>query len=415
MNRRFALAGVCFVLSACAGGSDEPGTGGKAKDHAEAGGQATGGITVASDGTVTFKTAEFSLGPAEEKFLCYAVTAEQDLAVRKFSSGAHGAIHHFLMSTARSPEPEGYSECDVLFKTSWEPMFIATTADAEITMPEGAAKLIPEGTQIVLQLHLLNTSPEPVTDTAEVKMHLAQIEDPDPVGIFALGTLDIHLPPQQETTLKADCELKDSVHLFAMLPHMHYLGRRMELEVGPSVDELKSVLVRDPYDFDYQYIEPLELNLDAGTQTRVTCSYENDRDEMVEFGESSFNEMCFAVGFAVGQDGLSACIESPPVPDGGGVPRDPAAGECGDQKETETGVGRACTKGGDECPADMSCSADQGQGQGGGGICIQLGCEADAECGTGATCCTPPQGGGVINICIPEACRPEDCIPLSAQ
>jgi hypothetical protein len=43
---------------------------------------------------------------------------------------------------------------------------------------------------------------------------------------------------------------------------------------------------------------------------------------------------------------------------------------------------------------------------------MKLGCTAGAQCGEGATCCAPAEGGGLIKTCLPDACRPADCAPV---
>jgi hypothetical protein len=396
------LSGALFFTSACASSSSS---------NATQTGTTTAGLTEAADGW-NFRTEDFKLAPGEERYLCYAVTAKERLTVQRFASSKHPTVHHLVFSEATSPEPEGTSECHVLFKASWAPMFFATTADTDVKMPDGAAKLLEPGSQMVVQLHLVNTSTEAVTDFSEIHMVRSQLENPKPVTIYALGTTDIHVPAKKVTTLEGTCTVKNDVNLFAFMPHMHFLGKRLEVLVGPDENSLKSVFVRDPYDFNNQYIEPVALDIPAGSTVRTRCTYDNTRDKEATFGESSFDEMCFVAGLQVGGSGMSSCIESPPLADGGLVPRAADAGVCG-EVETPTGVGHPCTPTGNECPTGMTCSAGQGGTSASApGICVQIGCKTQAECGTGGTCCTPSQAGGLINICIPEACRPSDCPPV---
>jgi hypothetical protein len=82
---------------------------------------------------------------------------------------------------------------------------------------------------------------------------------------------------------------------------MHQLGARMTIEVGKSLDAMRPLYARDPYSFDDQRMEKMKLKLEAGDMLRVTCDYKtNENDIVVNFGESSNDEMCFFVGFALG-------------------------------------------------------------------------------------------------------------------
>jgi hypothetical protein len=166
------------------------------------------------------------------------------------------------------------------------------------------------------------------------------------------------------------------------------------------------VYTRDPYDFDDQRLDQLSLTIPTGYATRTSCTYDNKSDQTISFGESSLNEMCFAVGFAVGVDGASGCLQR--SSGGQEVPRDPAAGACADVVPNSLGIGAKCTAGGGECATGLSCSEDL-QATGGQGMCVRLNCTDAADCGGGsATCCSY---SGFTDLCIAEACRPLTCIP----
>jgi copper type II ascorbate-dependent monooxygenase-like protein len=290
----FVVVGVAFGASAC--GSDDDAA--KPPPGSDPGVIETGVINTA-DGWV-FRTEKFTLAPGEEHFVCYAADAPADLSIQRFAVAGKPMIHHFLMTTADGTrEPSGFSECGAAFKFSWRPIFMAGAGKAEVAMPDGAAQQVRAGTQLVLQLHLLNASAETVTEHAEVRMDRSPAADPNPVGQFIFGTFDLALPPKQPSRLQIDCTVNGDVQIFAMFPHMHYLGRKLELELGSNSDSLSPIYTRDPYAFEQQTIDPLELRITPGTAGRLTCSYDNNRDETITYGESTTNEMCFAIGFTV--------------------------------------------------------------------------------------------------------------------
>jgi len=99
------------------------------------------------------------------------------------------------------------------------------------------------------------------------------------------------------------------LHLFAAFPHMHLLGSSLKFEVGASADQMQTVYQRDPFTFDDQRPDKMDLELAPGQQTRITCGYDNTTDKVVSYGESTNNEMCFLIGFAPDRDGVSACLQ----------------------------------------------------------------------------------------------------------
>ena len=353
----------------------------------------------------TFESAAVTIAPAEEKYMCFAKTLDHDVAIDRFDFAKTDGIHHAILARTTAPEPDGLSECKVLFRTSWIPIFLSATGDATLQMPEGSGVVLTKGTQVVVQLHLLNAGSAPVTTRYLSKWRKSPLANPDPVGVYAFGSTSLSIPPKSVSSQSDECTVEDDLDIFAAGPHMHYLGRTLRFETGPSTDALKEVYRVDGFNFDNQIIEPKTLKIAPGTKTRVTCEYDNPHPHEVKFGESSLDEMCFFVAFAKKREGLTACSSRS---GGGSSTGNP---DCGTKPENALGVGRKCTKGGGECGKDMMCTLDQSASpEGAPGFCFKLGCNATGECGGGdAVCCAPKQAGGAIKTCMPATCRPSDC------
>jgi hypothetical protein len=405
LRRRLPLPVALLVLGCGSSEKDtEPGTGDP--------GASSSGIEV-SDEQAVFRTDEITVEAGAERFVCFAADVPEDLVIDGYRHEAQSQVHHVIFSRAMAPEPDGLAECDVLFRNSWEPLFPTGAGASEIEFPDGVGHKLTAGEQLVLQLHLLNAAAEAVTDRVEIVMHRSHAADPRPVGTYVFGTLNVMLPPAQQSQIRGVCELEEKVELIAAFPHMHLLGQSLRFETGPSEAALEQVFERNPYDFDDQALTPIELTLDVGDFARVTCDYDNPYQQPITFGESTTNEMCFFVGLATDREGVSSCMF------GGGdvgdpVPVDPAAGACGEHTPSADGVGRACVTSDDCEPGDL-CTTEYVDGP---GICFRIGCSGDADCGgTGSgggmiTCCSPAQAGGAVNVCVPEACRMPSCVPL---
>jgi len=352
-----------------------------------------------------FTSGEFTLEGGEEKFLCYAITVEEDMTIDEFSFPGVPHVHHLIISEATAPEPDGMSECDILFRTSWLPLFIAGTGESNIVAPEGSGFEIKAGTQLVMQMHLLNVQPTSITDSVTVNMHKTDVENLDGIGILALGSLAISLPPQSQSEVVGSCVLEDDWNVFAVFPHMHYKGLSMVVEAGPTEDSLEEVFRRDPYDFDDQRLDSMPIDLPKGHHVRVTCQFDNNTDDVITFGESSTQEMCFFLVYAPGvETDLGGCLSG----DGGSfLPEG-----CGDEPPNNLGIGTPCTPNGGECTGGLSCSADFMEAE--NGFCLTIGqCNAAADCGDGeAMCCMLDFGDNPINMCLPKGCGLSPCTYL---
>jgi|GEM_PF-3331061 hypothetical protein len=352
-----------------------------------------------------FTTAEFSLEAGEEKFLCHAITLEEDLVIDRFSFPGAPHVHHLILSETISPEPDGLTECDVLFRPTWLPLFVAGTGKSTIDAPEGSGYHIVAGTQLVLQLHLLNVQPTPVTDTVTVDMRETEELELDSIGIKVFGNLAIALPPNSPSEVVGSCTLKEDWEVFAVFPHMHYMGTSMVVESGPTEDSLEEVFRRDPYDFDDQRLDAQPIWLPKGHHVRVTCQFDNTTDDVITFGESTGDEMCFFLVYGAGvETDLGGCLG------GGGSGSSFLPAGCGDEPPNNLGLGAACSPKGDECNDGLSCSADLIQ-SGDDGVCLSLGqCETATDCGDGeAMCCSLEFGDSPFKLCLAKGCGIPGC------
>ena len=264
----------------------------------------------ASGSDYTIQTPSVSIAASSEKYMCWAVTLDHDLAVDEVSYVPKSYVHHVLLSQATAPEPEGLSECNVAFKTTWLPIFISGKGGDSLQYPAGAANVLKKGTQLVMQLHLLNATANDETLDVAMSLHNSTLPNPTPVGIYAFGTQLISLPPLATTTVTNECTVDQDVTAFAMFAHEHQLGTKMTLETMDANGKYNLVYSRDPYDFNNQTIEQQPLTIPKGTKTRITCTYDNTTSSTVTYGESTYNEMCYFVTFMPGQSGTFGCVQS---------------------------------------------------------------------------------------------------------
>jgi hypothetical protein len=76
-------------------------------------------------------------------------------------------------------EPNGFSECSVLFRTSWLPLYGGGVSSVELSLPEGAGFRLEKGQQLLMQLHLQNATGKPITSRTAMK--LATVDPSTPV------------------------------------------------------------------------------------------------------------------------------------------------------------------------------------------------------------------------------------------
>ena len=112
------------------------------------------------------------------------------------------------------------------------------------------------------------------------------------VGLIGNPIVPAQTRVDNVTTCTVDTKM-GSATLIAESPHMHTLGVHAKLELVQ--DGATRVLHDAPFNFDQQHSTPLEprVTVKTGDKLIVTCTFQNDTDRVVTFGENTGDEMCF--------------------------------------------------------------------------------------------------------------------------
>ena len=256
--------------------------------------------------------APYAVDPHSENYFCYATTVSSDVGVIELDVDAGTIVHHLLVAQTISPEPDGMSVCPSLIKQTWIPLYGGGRSTPGLTLPPGDGFKFPAGTQILVQLHLLNASDNPVSETT--KINLIYGDDPAsliPAGIFAVGSLNFTIPTGAtgfDVTGQCSVNHATPLNVFALFPHMHRLGTAIQIEHGTTQADSQLVYRVDPWSFGDQPMQMQTMTVNPGDFLKTTCTYDNTDGKPVSYGESSFDEMCFMVLFYTPFDHLGGCF-----------------------------------------------------------------------------------------------------------
>jgi hypothetical protein len=258
-------------------------------------------------------TGDYTVGAGTEHYFCFAhtLTEAEAVAITRFDVFASQSVHHSVMFKTLAPEPEGFSDCPVLAKETWLPMFAGGRNTQGLDLPTGAGFYLKANDQILLQLHLLNATLEDSTEHTFINLTYADDANSiTPAGIFALGTMNIDIPAgARDYTITADCNVDKTLNVFAAFPHMHQIGTKITLEHSTTTAAAATMMyARDPWVFGDQPMDSLPVTINKGDYLRASCSYDNNTGVDVKFGEHTSNEMCYLVLFYTPFDHLDGCI-----------------------------------------------------------------------------------------------------------
>ena len=166
---------------------------------------------------------------------------------------------------------------------------------------DGAAKLIPAGSDIVLQMHY-TANGKPAEDRTKIGLIYAKGVPQRRFVVMNATNSSFAIPPGDSNyEVHSQITLHDQADLVWLMPHMHLRGKDFEFRaVYPTAES--EVLLRVPkFDFNWQlaYEEAKPITLPKGTRLECTAHFDNSANNPanpnpkveVRWGDQSWEEM----------------------------------------------------------------------------------------------------------------------------
>jgi hypothetical protein len=177
-----------------------------------------------------------------------------------------------------------------------------------------SAKLIPAGSDIILQVHYTPNGKGSLEDQTRIGLELAKVT-PEKRFMSAVAASNNWTIAAGDANAEGRAKLTfgEPVELVFMQPHMHLRGKDMTMRLVLPSGESETVLSVPRYDFNWQVIYYLDKprQLPKGTRVEVTAHWDNsvnnpnnpDASANVLWGNQSSDEMLsFAMGVIIDRD-----------------------------------------------------------------------------------------------------------------
>jgi mono/diheme cytochrome c family protein len=258
------------------------------------------------------------------------LTADQYVSAIDVHPGDRKTVHHviaFVDTTGESqrldeadPAPgytcfggPGFTITDSATATlgGWVPGSVATR------FPEEVAMTLPANSRVVLQVHYHVHAGAPSPDTTQIGIYFARKKPQKLLRVLPLMNDTFTIPPNaSDYKVSASFTAPLGVHLWAIAPHMHLLGRNMDVEAVTPSGQAMCLIRIDDWDFNwqglYRFKDPIAIP--ALTRFSLLASYDNSLDnprnpndppKSVSWGEKTTDEMCIAfIAFTVDFENL---------------------------------------------------------------------------------------------------------------
>jgi hypothetical protein len=291
----WAFVTLCFaVVPGCTTRAGHRSDAGRSTASGEASpdGFVTDGGTCAHEVDLGFAP---DLGEASEAYVCFGfdgtpLAAGTIDAVRWRIGGGGVTVHHALLYAVTADFPDGPLPCDGMPDGSvglhvWSP------GGDDLALPAGTALRLPAGTRrFVVEVHALRTG---IGSAGESRVTLCAGPD-EPRHLAALISASAPVPairPHHEEHSTSTCTMGGDVHLWSAWPHMHLAGKEI---ASTLVRRSQSTPLVDvvPWDFHAQRTYPLDVDVAAGDEVHVACTWDNATANYVLPGPRTSDEMC---------------------------------------------------------------------------------------------------------------------------
>ena len=183
-------------------------------------------------------------------------------------------------------------------------------------LPEDVAMSLPAQSRVVLQVHYHPHGIKAVPDQTQIGIYYAKKKPKQLIYILPLINNTFTIPPNDANYMvPATATASWPVHLYLIAPHMHLLGRTMNVTATLPGGAQKCLINVGDWDFNwqgmYQFSEPIAIPLN--TKISLEAHYDNSEGNWrnpnippkpVGWGEQTTDEMCIAF-LGVTLDGIT--------------------------------------------------------------------------------------------------------------
>ncbi|MDQ2900099.1 MAG: thiol-disulfide isomerase [Acidobacteriota bacterium] len=228
------------------------------------------------------------------------LTADRWAEAVEIRPSDRSVVHHAVLYVRERGDAwvgAGQTKSDILA--------IYTPGGAPATWGPGMAKLIPAGSDLVLQVHYTSKATT-ARNRMTVGIRFLRGAPARRVLTLQMGNDHLEIPPgERDYRVRVSGTLPRDALLVGLFPHMHLRGGEFEYQIAGSNGRVETLLDVKPYDFywqtTYKLAEPKLLP--AGTRLIWTAHYDNspnnprnpDPSAEVTWGEQSWEEMM--IGF----------------------------------------------------------------------------------------------------------------------
>jgi mono/diheme cytochrome c family protein len=255
----------------------------------------------------------------DDIYRCFVVptglTEDKYVSAVEFRAGNRSVVHHILAYVDVSGKARERDQADPgpgysCFGGPGDPIHGGLGGWAPGNRPsyldEGVGRSLPGKSDVIIQVHY-HPRGKAETDRSKIGIHFSKKPVKQTLHWSVVINPEIVLPPgESNIEMKAAWEVPVDVIARNVSPHMHLLGRDMQISVKFPDGKVQDLIRIDDWDFNWQYTYHFEKPIDIpkGSVVFLVSHYDNSTGnprnpnhppKEVRWGEATTDEMC--IGF----------------------------------------------------------------------------------------------------------------------
>jgi len=206
---------------------------------------------------------------------------EIDRITVKFPPGSH----HVHIYRSDTPDPDGVHDCWAgLDWTRWHLVLGVQTQEMDWRLPDQLTIPFDAHQQLLVQVHWLNTSNDPIDREIHLQFHQAEFSRAHVGTVFGVNK-QTAMAPHSSKVLKQWCPVPQGANILAMMGHYHGLGTKYVVDARKQGEASGTTIYNalDEQTFQFKTYSPA-FAVPDGTGLEFECDFNNTRDIPISWG-----------------------------------------------------------------------------------------------------------------------------------
>src|SRR5579859_1483802 len=227
--------------------------------------------------------------PDSEILQCHYFKLPNDTAaeIARIELTFPAGSHHVHVYHAAVDVPDHVEDCTAIDWTTWSLVVGAQTKPIDWSLPAGVTVPLAPHEQLLVQVHWLNTTSQPIDRTIDLAFHPTDVSTAHLGVVFGVSK-DVYMAPGESKSIADYCPIAAGVNVAAIMGHFHARGTKYTVDLRAQGAASGQVIYEaaDEQTFEFeQYTTPPVPQ--AGQGLVYQCDFVNTTNGVITWGANT--------------------------------------------------------------------------------------------------------------------------------